>query len=265
MDSIIYIGFALLGLAVGSFLNLCIDRLPRGGSIVSPPSHCDSCDSSLKPLDLVPVLSYLVLRGRCRYCGAVVPVRVLIVELASGAIYALMAWHYDLNLDLAIALIYASIFMVIFFIDLEHGLILNSVVFPAIAVAFVFSFFWSGYEEIWPDLGPGFVVSAMLGGAVGFAVLLMPYLISRGGMGAGDVKLAGLIGLANGFPLVLVALFVGIVAGGVFAVSLLISRIVGRKDAIPFGPFLAVGAVVAMVWGDCILNWYQTSLISFSI
>ncbi|UCC60467.1 MAG: prepilin peptidase [Dehalococcoidia bacterium] len=259
MDGLIYFGFALLGLSVGSFLNLCIDRLPRGGSIVSPPSHCDNCGRRLRPLELVPVLSYLLLRGRCRYCGAGIPIRVLIVELASGTLYALMAWHFDLNLELAVALIFTSVFLVIFFIDLEHGLILNAVVFPAIAIAFVFSFFRSGYAEIWPDLGPGFVLSAMLGGAVGFTILLLPYIISRGGMGAGDVKLAGLIGLVNGFPLVLVAMFTGIVAGGAVAISLLLSRVVGRTDAIPFGPFLAVGAVVSIVWGERVVDWYQTS------
>jgi len=265
MENITIIGFAVLGLCVGSFLNMCIDRLPRSGSIVSPPSHCDSCHSRIKPLDLVPVISYLVLRGRCRYCGATIPVRVPVVELLSGALYALMAWHYDLNLDLAIALIYTSFFLVIFFIDLEQGLILNSVIFTAIVVAFVFSFFWEGYEEIWPDLGPGFVVSALLGGTTGFVILLLPYIISRGGMGAGDVKLAGFIGMVNGYPLVLVALFVGIVSGGVVAIGLLVSRIVGRKDAIPFGPFLAVGAVVSMVWGDRIIDWYQTSLTGLSV
>ena len=260
MEILIYVAFALLGLAVGSFLNLCIDRLPHGGSIVGPPSHCDSCGRRLRPLDLVPVLSYLLLRGRCRYCGARIPVRVLIVEAVCGGLFALLAWHYDLNLDLAIALIYTCIFMVIFFIDLEHGLILNSIVFPAIVVAFIFSFFWGGFEEFRPEVGPGFVVSAILGGAAGFAVMLMPYLISRGGMGAGDVKLAGLIGLVNGFPLVLVALFIGIVAGGAVAAGLMLSRVVGRKDAIPFGPFLAAGAIVSMIWGDGIVNWYQTSL-----
>ena len=258
MTAIITVGFALLGLAVGSFLNLCIDRLPGGKSIVRPGSHCDSCNQSLKAVDLVPVFSYIWLKGRCRYCGARIPLRSPVVEFATAAIFAFLAWHYGLSLELAFAVIYAGIFIVIFAIDLEQELILNIVVFPAMILAFAFSFFWGGFEELWPRIGPGFVLSALLGGAVGFVLMLLPYLLTRGrGMGYGDVKLAAFIGLMSGFPLVLVALLVGIIAGGLVAVFLLLSRMVkSRKAAIPYGPFLAVGAMVALIWGDKIFHWW---------
>jgi leader peptidase (prepilin peptidase) / N-methyltransferase len=258
MTAIITVGFALLGLAVGSFLNLCIDRLPQGKSIVRPGSHCDNCNQSLKAVDLVPVFSYLWLRGRCRYCGARIPLRSPIVEFATAAIFAFLAWHYGLSRELAFAVIYAGIFIVIFAIDLEQELILNIVVFPAMVLAFAFSFFWGGFEEFWPKVGPGFVLSALMGGAVGFVLMLLPYLLTRGrGMGYGDVKLAAFIGLMSGFPLVLVALLVGIVVGGLAAVILLVSRAVkSRKAAIPYGPFLAVGAMVALIWGDKIFHWW---------
>ena len=258
MTAIITVGFALLGLAVGSFLNLCIDRLPGGKSIVRPGSHCDSCNQSLKAVDLVPVFSYVWLKGRCHYCGARIPLRSPIVEFATAAIFAFLAWHYGLSLELAFAVIYAGIFIVIFAIDLEQELILNIVVFPAMILAFAFSFFWGGFEELWPKIGPGFVLSALLGGAVGFVLMLLPYLLTRGrGMGYGDVKLAAFIGLMSGFPLVLVALLVGIIAGGLVAVFLLLSRMVkSRKAAIPYGPFLAVGAMVALIWGDKIFHWW---------
>jgi leader peptidase (prepilin peptidase)/N-methyltransferase len=258
MTAIITVGFALLGLAVGSFLNLCIDRLPGGKSIVRPGSHCDNCNQSLKAVDLVPVFSYIWLKGRCRYCGARIPLRSPIVEFATAAIFAFLAWHYGLSLELAFAVVYASIFIVIFAIDLEQELILNIVVFPAIILAFAFSFFWGGFEEFWPKIGPGFVLSALLGGVVGFVLMLLPYLITRGrGMGYGDVKLAALIGLMSGLPLVLIALLVGIIAGGLVAVFLLVSRAVkSRKAAIPYGPFLAVGAMVALIWGDKIFQWW---------
>ncbi len=258
MTAIITVGFALLGLAVGSFLNLCIDRLPGGKSIVRPGSHCDSCNQSLKAVDLVPVFSYVWLKGRCHYCGARIPLRSPIVEFATAAIFAFLAWHYGLSLELAFAVIYAGIFIVIFAIDLEQELILNIVVFPAMILAFAFSFFWGGFEELWPRIGPGFVLSALLGGAVGFVLMLLPYLLTRGrGMGYGDVKLAAFIGLMSGFPLVLVALLVGIIAGGLVAVFLLLSRMVkSRKAAIPYGPFLAVGAMVALIWGDKIFHWW---------
>ncbi len=245
--------FALLGLAVGSFLNLCIDRLPLGKSIISPPSHCDACQQRLKTWDLVPLFSYLWLRGRCRYCGAHIPRRLPLVELATALLFALLSWQYGLSLQLAIALIYASLFLVIFVIDLEHGLVLDKVVYPGMALAFVFSFFWPWRELVWPDIG---VLSALLGGAIGFGLILIPYLISRGGMGGGDVKLAGLIGLVTGFPLVFFALFLGILGGGLVAIALLISGVKSRKEPIPFGPFLAAAAMVTLIWGPAMYQWY---------
>ena len=131
-------------------------------------------------------------------------------------------------------------------------------------LAFAFSFFWGGFEELWPRIGPGvgpgFVLSALLGGAAGFVLMLLPYLLTRGrGMGYGDVKLAAFIGLMSGFPLVVVALLVGIIMGGIVAVFLLVSRLVkSRKAAIPYGPFLAVGAMVALIWGDRIFHGWWT-------
>ena len=248
--------FALLGLSVGSFLNLCIDRLPAGKSIVSPASHCDNCGQSLKATDLVPVFSYVWLKGCCRYCNARLPIRIPVVEIAAAATFTLLVWHYGLSLDLAMVAIYATLFLLIFVIDLERKLVLNKVILIGAAIALAFSFFGPVFDEFWPRIGPGFAVSALLGGVSGFAVMLLPYLISRGGMGAGDVKLAGLIGLICGFPLVFVALLVGIIAGGLVAIFMLVSRLAKRKDAIPFGPFLAIGAMIALIWGDQIFQWW---------
>jgi leader peptidase (prepilin peptidase)/N-methyltransferase len=257
MDAVTYVAFALLGLSVGSFLNLCIDRLPRGGSIMTPGSHCDACERALRPSDLIPVLSYLLLRGRCRYCGARIPIRVPVVELTTGLLYPLLVWHYGLSLEVAAALVYTSVFIAIFFIDLEHRLILIVVAVPAMVVALAFSFFWSGFEEFWPKIGPGFALSALLGAGVGSGLMAVPHVVTGGrGMGFGDVYLAALMGLVLGFPLVLVGLWVGIVAGGAVAIALLLSRAVKRKDAIPFGPFLVVGAMVALIWGDNIMGWW---------
>ncbi len=241
---------ALLGLAIGSFLNVCCDRLPLRQSIISPPSHCSSCGQKLKIGDLVPLFSYLWLRGHCRYCGARIPLRLPLVEVGTALLFALLCWNYGLGPQLPMALIYACIFLVVLVIDLEHGLILDIVVYPAMVLAFIFSFFWP--ELGWPGLG---VLSALLGGAIGFALLLVPYLISRGGMGGGDVKLAGLIGLAIGFPYVLIALLMAIIAAGVLAIALIVSRRRTRKQTIPFGPFLAAAAMFTVVWGHPIADW----------
>lgn len=260
MSAVVTICFGLLGLVAGSFINMCVDRLPAGKSIVKPRSHCDNCNRTLTTADLVPVFSYIWLRGKCRYCGVRIPLRNLFVELATGAIFAYLAWHYGLSAELGFAVVYAALFILIFAIDLEQGLVLNSVIIVGIVLAFAFSFFWGGFEDFWPKIGPGITLSALLGGTVGFLLMLLPYLISRGGMGAGDVKLAGFIGLVVGFPQVLAALLVGIIIGGIVAIFLLVSRLRKRKEAIPFGPFLAVGAMVALIWGGEIIEWYRTTL-----
>jgi len=254
MENIYTIFFALLGFAVGSFLNVCLDRLPRNESILSPPSHCQACHHRLAAKDLIPLFSYLQLRGHCRYCQAPIPKRLLWVELATGGLFAFLYGSYSLTPELGVMAFYASLFIIIFMVDLEQGLILNKVVYPGMAVALLFALFlpqsWIGQ---WP--APQIANGAM-GGAIGFVLLLLIAIISRGGMGWGDVKLAALIGLATGFPLVLVALVIGAILGGLVAVALLIAKKRGRKEAIPFGPFLSLATLVTLLWGSSILDWY---------
>lgn len=249
---------ALLGLLVGSFLNVCIDRLPRGQSITGPRSRCDACGRTLGPLDLVPVISYLWLRGRCRYCGVRIPPRVPLVEGITGLTFALLSWKFGPGLELIIALFYASLFLVITVIDLEHMLVLDRIVFPSMVLALFFSFFWPGVAELrlpvtWIS---GKLVSSLAGGAIGMAAMALPYVIYRRGMGFGDVKLGALVGLASGFPAVVVALLLAVISGGLIAAILLILKIKKRTDPIPFAPFLAVAAVVALLWGNTIYFWY---------
>ena len=245
--------FVLLGMMVASFLNVCADRLPAKQSLVYPPSHCPACSRRLAAKDLIPVFSYLWLRGRCRYCKAPIPRRVLWVEIATAALFGLAYWQYGLSIELAIALFYISLFMVILVIDLEHGLILNKIVYPALAVALLLSIFFTIFLPqvgIVPHIG-----RAAIGGGIGFVVFLLIALVSRGGMGFGDVKLAALIGLATGY-LVVAALIMGMILGGLAAVILLGFKIKKRKEAMPFGPFLAVAAIATLLWGSNILDWY---------
>ena len=252
--------FALLGLTLGSFLNVCIDRLPCGGSIARPPSQCDSCHRRLGVSDLIPLVSYLWLRGRCRYCEAVIPKRVFLVELATGGILAFLFYRYGFTAEFGMTGFWAGVFLVIFVIDLEHGLILNKVVYPSMLVAVVFAAFLS------PSWMEGWVfhpaASAALGGAVGLGMFWLIAVVSGGGMGWGDVKLAGLIGLICGFPPVLLALILGAVLGGLVAVLLLVAK--KRKWAsgqtIPFGPSLVVAAMVTVLWGGGIADWYMNLL-----
>jgi len=183
------------------------------------------------------------------------------VELATTLIFALLYWHYGhygLSVELGIAAFgvmafYACLFIIIFVIDLEHGLILNKVVYPGMVVALLLALY------PWPWLTQSIVMrvaNAALGGGIGFAIFFLIAIVSRGGMGWGDVKLAALIGLATGFPLVFLAIIMGTILGGIVAVALVITKKRKRRDTIPLGPFLALAAMVTLLWGSNILNWY---------
>ena len=247
--------FVLLGMVVASFLNVCCDRLPAGKSLIYPPSHCSSCQHRLSAKDLIPVLSYLWLRGRCRYCRAPIPRRLLWVEIGTVVLFGFAYWRYGLSIELAIILFYCCLFIVLLVIDLEHGLILNRVVYPAVAVALLISIFFSIFfpqSKIVPE-----IKQAAIGGGIGLVLFLLIVLISRGGMGWGDVKMAALIGLVTGFPLIFVALLLAVIAGGLVAGILLVLKLRRRKEAIPFGPFLSLATIVTLLWGSNILSWYR--------
>jgi len=175
------------------------------------------------------------------------------VELAMGLLFPLLYWHHGLSLMLGFSLVYAFLLTLIFVIDIEHQLILDKVVYPGMGVALAFSSFY-------PALGVNAglrVISSVSGGAAGLVIMLLPFLITRGGMGMGDVKMAALVGLVTGFPKVFIALFLSIITGGLVAVALLTLGLKTRRQPIPFGPFLAIGAMAAIVWGSEIQHWYQ--------
>jgi leader peptidase (prepilin peptidase)/N-methyltransferase len=260
--------FTLAGLGIGSFLNVCIDRLPARKSLISPPSHCDSCGKSLPPWFNIPVISYLCLRGRCRYCGAHIPFRVLLVEAITGLLFLIISWRFIIipespeYINFALTAFWSSIFLVIIFIDLEHQLILNKITYPAAVAAILIL----AADSVFPGVGILYnfnmipqpsILSGLIAGAIGFILFMLVFIINPRGLGMGDIKLVTLIGLATGFPLNLVALFIGILIGGVAAVFLLISRKKGRKDIMPYGVFLGVGPIIAFLWGNNIINWYM--------
>ena len=253
MEGVGIVLFALFGMIVASFLNVCIDRLLNKESLISPASHCASCHHRLATKDLIPVFSYLWLRGHCRYCQAPVPRRILWMEIGSGVLFAFLYWHYGLTIELAVNTFYCCLFVVLMVIDLEHGLILNKIVYPGMAVALLLSIFstFLFQSEIVPE-----IKQSAIGGGIAFGFFLLVVLISRGGMGWGDVKMAALIGLVTGFPLVFVALFLAIIFGGLIAGILLLLKIKKRKESVPFGPFLSLGTIVTLLWGSDILNWY---------
>ncbi|MBI4180961.1 MAG: prepilin peptidase [Chloroflexi bacterium] len=250
----------VLGICVGSFLNVTIDRLPRGKSLLYPPSHCDTCGNKLRPLDLIPLVSYIWVKGKCRYCGASIPRRILVVELVTGLLFVLIFFSYGLGIEFLVLAFYSCIFLVLAVIDLEHGLVLNDIVYPAIGISLIISPFWSSLGFPRTLLGnytmQDTLLSSLSGGAIFGVLLFLVVLVSRGGMGWGDVKMAGLVGLVTGFPLVLFAIEIAFISGGLTAVFLLLLRRKGRKETIPFAPFLSLGAFITLLWGGDIIAWY---------
>jgi len=259
VEALLTVVFIMLGLTVGSFLNVCIDRLPSGRSIVSPPSQCDQCQRRLSAVDLIPVFSYLWLRGRCRYCQTLLPKRLVMVELATGVVLGVLYLVFGLEAEFGVAAFWGCLFIVIFVIDLEQGLILNKIVYPSLVIALVFAGFVDlRWLDGWNFLGgwPAIAVSA-LGGVVGFLLffLLAEFsirVLGKEGLGEGDIKLAALLGLACGFPLVALVMMLGALVG------LLMALVMGRLKSgqtMPFGSALVVATMVAMVWGHSILDW----------
>ena len=241
----------LLGLAIGSFLNVCIWRLPREESIIRPGSHCPACSAALGVRDLVPVLSWIFLRGKCRFCGAKISPRYPAVELLTGGLYLVTYLHYGPSWEMIAAMLFSAFMVAITFIDLDHQIILDGML-ALLAVSGLALQLVTGAVGFW---------SMWLGALIGGGLLLALAIISRGGMGGGDVKFAAALGFWLGWPGILLGLFIGFVSGGFISLLLLVSGLRGRKDFIPFGPFIAFGAWITLLYGKQILAWYMSFLI----
>lgn len=236
------------GLLVGSFLNVVAHRLPRKESVVRPGSRCPGCGAPVRARDNIPVLSWLALRGRCRDCQAPISPQYPLVELATGVLWATVAVARDDAIGVALGLILVTALVPIVVIDLEHRLIPNLITGPAAVAAIA-----AGLA-----LAPGDVPEQLAWGAGAFGFFFLAALAHPRGMGMGDVKLAGVLGLCLGravVPGILVALLAGVLIGGVIVAR--VGARAGRKTAVPFGPFLALGAIVALFAGDALVDWYD--------
>lgn len=241
----ITVAFAL-GAVIGSFLNVVIVRLPKGESLVRPGSHCVGCGKPIGWLDNIPVLSFLWLRARCRQCGARISWRYPVVEATTAVLFVLAARHLGWGLELVGAWLFLAALVAIAAIDLEHQVIPDAISLPMIVAGLALSLVTP--SRSWIDSLLGIAV----GGGIPFAVVVL----SRGGMGGGDIRLGALIGAFLGWQGAALAVFGAVVLGGVVATALLIAGRRGRKDRIPFGPFLAGSAVLSLFWGEAVLRWY---------
>jgi leader peptidase (prepilin peptidase)/N-methyltransferase len=261
-----YIFFVVLGLVIASFLNVCIDRLPRNQSIVNPPSHCDSCQRRLAAKDLIPIYSYLRTKGKCSYCGAPIPRRVLGVEIGTGAYFGFLFWRFGLTPDLGIVAFYSCIFIVLMVIDLENSIILNIIVIPSMLLSLIINSLLPLFKVtlITPFISIGILgnfLSCLIGSVIGFIIFFLIYkigsiLLRKEAMGLGDLYLISLIGLITGWPNILVAILLSAFIGGLVAIILLILKIRGMTQPIPYGPILIIGAMATLLYGKVILDWY---------
>jgi len=249
-DVLAIAALAVLGMAVGSFLNVCIHRLPRGGSIVSPGSNCPHCGYVLKWYDNVPVVSYAMLGGRCRSCRAAISIRYPIVELLTMAIFVAHYLVFGLDILLVPRLTFAVALIVLFAIDLEHHLLPNLITLPGIVVGLLFSIM----------LPPGIVdsvIGALAGGGVLWLVGEAYYRYSgQEGMGGGDVKMLAMIGAFLGWKLMVLTLVLSSILGSIIGVMVIAFKRGGMKYALPYGTFLSLAALVSSLYGQRILDWY---------
>ncbi|MFY9175048.1 MAG: prepilin peptidase [Peptococcia bacterium] len=236
----------LFGLVIGSFLNVLIGRLPEGESIVNPPSHCEACDTTLKAQDLIPLISWFLLRGKCRYCGEKIHYRYPLTEFVNGIAWVLIIWQFGLTYQGLAGLFLFSLFLAIALIDLEHYIIPNGLVLALLVGGVIYHF-------LGQDLT---IIQRLIGLAVGFAVPVVIALISRGGMGGGDIKLMATMGFWLGFGGILITLFIAALIGSIIGIALIISGRKKRKDPIPFGPFLVIGFLLIFLYGEQLLYLY---------
>jgi len=245
------IGFAAaFGGLVGSFLNVCIYRLPLDKSVVWPASACPHCGRQLSWYENVPVLSWLALRARCRTCAAPIGVRYPIIEALTAAMFGFAWWYYGPGVLLASRLVLGCALIVLFAIDLEHQLLPNAITLPGIIVGVVFSFFAE----------PGWMASligVLVGGGLLYGVAEVYYRVRHEeGLGMGDVKMLAMVGAFLGWKLTLLTLMLASLSGTVIGLSLIVSGRGGMKYALPFGTFLALGAAAAATVGSPLLTWY---------
>jgi leader peptidase (prepilin peptidase)/N-methyltransferase len=241
----------IIGLIFGSFFNVCIYRIPAGKSVAYPPSSCGRCNTRLRALDMIPVLSYIFLGGKCRYCKESFSPRYAVVEFMTGIIYMSIFMIYGFSFAFLKYVILSSFLIVIGMIDYNTTDVYSKTTYPAIAVGIIFiiAAYFSGYE----------VKSFILGGILGGGAITLIILLTKG-MGWGDVEICLLCGLYLGFANTVLMLFLSFILGGVIGLLLIATKVKSRKDYMPFGPSIAIAAIIVIIFGEKIITWYLNSL-----
>jgi len=249
-NSLIYIFSFIFGSIVGSFLNVCIHRIPEGKSIIFPPSSCPHCSKLIAFYDNIPIISYIVLLGRCRNCKGPISPRYPFVEFLNGSFAVILFKVFGFSPELPIYFVFVSSLIVITFIDLQYQIIPDVISLPGIGIGFLASYFL-------PHGMLNSVIGILAGGGTLFLIAFGYHFITgREGMGGGDIKLLAMIGAFLGWKGVIITIFTGSFIGAVIGSALMLAKGKDSKYAIPFGPFLAAGALISLFFEKALINWY---------
>lgn len=236
--------FFIYGLFIGSFLNVCIFRIPAGISLVKPPSSCGSCGHRLNYIDMLPVINYIINRGKCKYCKSPYSMQYPLIELLNGILYLLIALKYGFNLNSILYCIIVSLLIVVSMIDLKHKIIPDGLIITGAIIGIIFIL-----------LDRTIIFDRLIGLGIGLGLFLAIAVLTNA-MGGGDIKLMSVLGLIFGIKGMLFIILFSFVIGAIISVELLTLKIKSRKDEIPFGPFISLSALIYIFYGTEIINWY---------
>lgn len=259
MEIFIKIYAFILGIIFGSFFNVCIFRIPEKQSVLNPPSHCPNCNTRLKPMDLVPLLSYLLSGRKCRYCKEEISIRYAIVELLTGLLFLLVYNKYLLNMETIYYLVLISLLIIITFIDMDHYIIPDGLVILGSIFAIIFNLVFKVIT-----IKESLIGAIICGGGVLTIVYLIELIIKKEVMGGGDIKLFAMIGLFLGVKNSLLVALISVYVGAIFGIiSIIYNKMKKQKfnSMIPYGPFISIGTLIVMLYGGNIINWYMNFIL----
>lgn len=254
MDIYFTILLFIIGLIFGSFFNVCIFRIPNNQSIANPPSHYYNCNNRLKPLDLVPILSWLFLKEKCRHCGQKISPRYALVGLLTGVLFVLVYKVYGLNIETLYYLALISLLVIITFIDIDHFIIPNNLIIFGLVFASIFNLTGKGIEPKDSILG-----AVICGGGMLLLINLIELIAKKQIMGGGDIKLLFMTGLFLGIKGGLLTILISVYVGAIYGIGTIIQNKINKQEynsMIPYGPFISVGALITVLCGTNIINWY---------
>ncbi|MTI65408.1 MAG: prepilin peptidase [Firmicutes bacterium] len=237
----------ILFISIGSFLNVCIHRIPRNESIVYPPSHCPKCDTKLKFIDLIPIISYLSTKGKCRYCGESISPQYPIIELLTAIISILIYLKYGLSILFVKYVVLSMILIVVSVIDYKYQIIPNKIIIFGFTVGISLHLLYNVRTSF---------INGTIGLLIGGGIFLLIAIVTKGAMGGGDIKLMGMIGFYLGYKSILLITFLSFIIGAFISILLLVTKIKSRKDFIPFGPFISIATIIVILYGKDLVGLY---------